>query len=190
MHLVRLSIAAALLLAAPSALAHTGIHPVEGLVSGFSHPFAGLDHLLAMVAVGLWAALAAPRRVWSLPLAFMAMMVPGGVLGAAGLPLAGGETGIAASVLLLGALLAAMAKLPQLHALALVSLFALLHGHAHGAEMAAGGDFAAYAAGFVGATGSLHLFGIALGRLLLRIPALYRSVGGLMGAWGAFLLMS
>lgn len=187
---IRLLLPAALLCLAPAAFAHTGSHPVAGFVSGFTHPFAGSDHWLAMVAVGLWTVLAAPRRIWLLPLAFMAVMALGAGLGASGLPLAGTETGIAASVLLLGALLTAMAKLPQWHAVALVSLFALFHGYAHGTEMAAGTAYADYAIGFVAATGSLHLFGIALGRLLLRIPALYRSVGGLMGAWGAFLLLS
>lgn len=174
----------------PAAYAHTGVHAVAGFAVGFIHPFTGLDHLAAMVAVGLWAALAAPQRVWSLPAAFMAVMALGAALGVAGVPLPDMETGIAASVLLLGGLLTTMARLPLVSAVALVGLFALLHGFAHGREMAADVDFAVYAAGFVAATGMLHLFGIGLGRLLLRAPVLYRGVGGMIGAWGAFLLMA
>ena len=177
-------------LAAPAAFAHTGSHPVAGFVSGFTHPFAGLDHLLAMVGVGLWAVRTAPRQAWLLPAAFVAVMTVGGALGTAGLPLGGTETGIAASVLLLGALVASMARLPVIHAALLVGLFALFHGYAHGMEMTAGDDFAAYSAGFLVATGALHLLGIGLSRLLLPMPALYRAVGGLMGLWGAYLLLS
>lgn len=175
-------------LVAPAALAHTGHLPVDGFLSGFAHPFVGADHLAAMAGVGLWAVVAAPRRAWLLPLAFVAVMALGAALAVAGLPLAGDETGIAASVLLLGALVAVKARLHLGHATLLVSLSALFHGHAHGAEMAAGADFAAYAAGFAAATAVLHLTGVILGRVLLCVPALYRGVGGLMGAWGAFLL--
>ncbi|WP_217995163.1 HupE/UreJ family protein, partial [Methylogaea oryzae] len=104
--------------------------------------------------------------------------------------LAGEETGIAASVLLLGLLMASMARLGIGHAALLVGLFALFHGHAHGAEMAAGADFSAYAAGFAAATALPHIAGIALGWSLLRVPVLYRGLGGLMGAWGTFLLFA
>ncbi|TAN50091.1 MAG: HupE/UreJ family protein [Methylococcaceae bacterium] len=177
-------------LAAPAALAHSGAQSAAGIVAGFIHPFTGLDHLAAMVAVGLWAALAAPQRVWSLPVAFVLVMALGAALGVAGVSPPDMEIGIAASVLLLGGLLAAMARLPLSSAVALVGLFALLHGFAHGREMAADADFAVYAAGFVAATGMLHLFGIGLGRLLLRAPVLYRGAGGLIGAWGVYLLMA
>lgn len=178
------------ILAAPAALAHTGAHPVAGLVTGFIHPFTGLDHMAAMVAVGLWAALIAPQRVWRLPLAFMAVMALGAALGVVGVVLPDLEIGVAASVLLLGGLLLAMIRLPLTHAAVWVGLFALLHGFAHGREMTTDADFAAYAAGFVVATGMLHACGIGLGRLLLRAPILYRGVGGLIGAWGAYLLMA
>lgn len=190
MRLTSVLLAGLATLAAPAALAHTGSHPVAGFLSGLTHPFAGPDHLLAMLGVGLWAVRVAPRRAWWLPVVFVVVMALGGLLGAAGLPLAGGETGIAASVLLLGALVACMARLPGLHAAALVGLFALFHGHAHGLEMAAGADFAAYAFGFASATALLHGIGIVLGLALLRRPLVYRGVGGLMGAWGAFLLLS
>jgi urease accessory protein len=176
------------LLAAPAAHAHTGGHTVDGWLAGFVHPFLGLDHLLAMTGVGLWAVRTAPRRAWLLPVVFVMVMTAGGALGAAGLPLAGTETGLAASVVLLGVLTAAMARLPDVIAALLVGLFALLHGHAHGAEMAAGFSFATYALGFAAATALLHLLGIGLGRLMLPFPAFYRGVGGMMGIGGALLL--
>lgn len=190
MRLTSVFLAGLAALATPAALAHTGAHPLDGFVSGFSHPFAGADHLLAMAGVGLWAVRVAPRRVWLLPLVFVAVMALGAGLAVAGLPLAGEETGIAASVLLLGALVASMARLGVGHAALLVGLFALFHGHAHGTEMAVGADFAAYAAGFAAATALLHLAGMALGWALLRAPLLYRGLGALMGAGGLILLLA
>lgn len=176
--------------AAQTGFAHTGVGPVDGVFSGFVHPLLGPDHLLAMLSVGLWAVFVSPgsRRPWVLPLAFMAFMLAGGAIGAAGLPWIGVEAGIALSVLLLGGLVAGMARVSRPFAVVLVGLFALFHGHAHGAEMAEGADFAAYALGFVGATGLLHLAGIVLGRRLLSRPALYRACGGAIGGLGALLL--
>lgn len=188
MHPVRWFGTASLLALSPVALAHTGMHPVDGFVSGFTHPFLGTDHLLAMIAVGLWAVAVAPRRVWLLPLAFMAVMGLGGWLGAAGIPLAYTETGIAASVVLLGLLVAGKVRLSQFTAVSLVSLFALFHGHAHGAEISADAELWTYAAGFVATTGLLHLTGIVLGRLLLAKPVWYRGCGIVMGATGLALL--
>jgi urease accessory protein len=182
------SLAAALALLAPAAHAHTGAHPVEGFLSGFAHPLAGPDHLLALFGVGLWAVVAAPREAWRLPLAFTALMVLGGALGAFGITLSGVETGIAGSVLLLGLLAAAMARPGRMWAFLLVGVFALCHGHAHGLEMAAGADFRAYASGFTLASVLLQAAGVLLGRRLLRVPALYRSAGGLIGAAGFVLL--
>jgi len=171
--------------------AHTGFHPVEGFASGFAHPFFGTDHLAAMVCVGVWAALvtAEPERVWRLPAAFMAAMVLGGAFGAFGVEIAGAEPAIAASVLALGLLLLGKVRLSGAVAGFVVGLFALAHGYAHGLEMAQGAAFAAYAAGFVVATGSLHLLGIVLGRCLLRVPALYRIAGGAVGVFGVSLLV-
>lgn len=188
MHPVRWFGTASLLALSPVALAHTGAHPVEGIVSGFAHPFLGADHLLAMIAVGLWAVAVSPRRVWLLPLAFMAVMGLGGWLGAAGIPLAYTETGIAASVVLLGLLVASKVRLSQCTAASLVSLFALFHGHAHGAEIGADAELWAYAAGFITSTGLLHLTGVILGGLLQAKPAWYRGCGLVMGATGLALL--
>lgn len=188
MHPVRWFGTISLLALSPVALAHTGAHPIAGFLSGFTHPFLGLDHLLAMIAVGLWAVAVAPRRVWLLPLAFMAVMGLGGWLGAAGIPLAGAEIGIAASVALLGLLVTGKVRVSQFTAVSLVSLFALFHGQAHGAEIGAGVELWIYAAGFVAATGLLHLTGVVLGRLLLAKPAWYRGCGAVMGAMGLALL--
>jgi urease accessory protein len=161
---------------------------VDGFASGFTHPFCGIDHLLAMLGVGLWAALWSPRHAWQLPVAFVLVMVLGGGLGALGLPLAGMETGIAASVLSLGGLIATRTRLPSAPAILLTGLFALFHGYAHGLEMRGGVDFTGYAAGFLSATATLHLLGILCGRSLLRIPALYRACGALAGVAGMVLL--
>lgn len=175
MHLPRKTLFTLCLFAAPPALAHTGQRLVDGFASGFTHPFSGIDHLLAMVGVGLWAALWSPRHVWKLPVAFVLVMVLGGGLGAFGIPLAGTEIGIAASVLLLGGFVATRARLSPVPAVLLTGLFGLFHGYAHGLEMRAGVDFAGYAAGFVAATASLHLLGFLFGRSLL--PGAFRRVG-------------
>lgn len=185
----RFVVVALLALVSPAVFAHTG-HPVDGVLSGIVHPLMGLDHLLAMLSVGLWAAFMSHdlRRCWRLPAAFMAFMLVGGMLGASGFPLALAESGIALSVLLLGALLCAMTRVSMPLALMLVALFATFHGYAHGAEMQDGTAFIGYAAGFVAATAMLHVAGIALGRRLLRIPALYRASGFAIGATGLVLL--
>ncbi|MFT4014985.1 MAG: HupE/UreJ family protein [Paracoccus sp. (in: a-proteobacteria)] len=149
-----------------AALAHPGHLGGHGpFAEGWMHPIGGADHVLAMVAVGLWAATAADRRaIWALPLTFMAAMVLGGALGAAGVHLPAVEPMILASSVVLG-LAVALALRPSLGlALPMVAAFGVMHGHAHGAEGPAGG-LAAYAAGFVLATGALHLAGIGLGRL-------------------------
>jgi urease accessory protein len=162
---------AALLLAAPAALAHPqGTLSIPGgLSSGLLHPLTGLDHLLAMLAVGLWAAQRGGReRAW-LPAAFVGAMVAGGVLALIGLPLPGVELGIALSVLALGALVVATPLLPRWAALGLVLLAGVLHGHAHGTELIPGLSPALYAAGFVVATAALHALGVLLATGLLRM---------------------
>jgi urease accessory protein len=151
---------AAALAAAPAA-AHTG-HGLEGFAAGFAHPFGGVDHLLAMVAVGAWAAQQGGRAVWMLPAAFVGVMAIGGILGFAGLPLAGTESVILASVLVLGAMIAAALRPPLWIAAPFVGAFALFHGLAHGAELPAAANMPAYAAGFIAATALLHAAGIAL----------------------------
>ncbi|MBD9525897.1 HupE/UreJ family protein [Paracoccus sp. PAR01] len=155
-----------LLLMPTAALAHPGAHGHSApFTEGWTHPLGGTDHVLAMVAVGLWAATGSDRRgVWALPLAFVAAMLAGGAMGAAGIGLPAVEPMILASSILLG-LAVALALRPSLgFALPVVALFGLFHGHAHGAEGPATGMLA-YAAGFALATGGLHLAGIGLGRL-------------------------
>lgn len=168
-----------LLLAASPALAHTGAGVVGGLQAGFLHPILGPDHLLAMVAVGIWGAQLGAPAIWALPIAFPLIMAGGGLLavGGVGLPLV--ETTIAASVVVLGALVALAARLPIWLAVVIVAVFALSHGHAHGTELPAAADPIAYSLGFVVATGMLHAIGIAIG-LLIRWPqgALALRVGG------------
>lgn len=168
--------------------AHTGEHSLIGFAAGFTHPLAGSDHVFAMLGVGLWTALL-PGARWRLPVAFMGAMLLGGLLGAAGWQLTGIEAGVAASVVVLGLLVAGRARPALPIALALTGLFGLFHGFAHGAEAGGADAFAAYAAGFTAATGTLHLCGILLGRGLYAVPALYRVLGGAAAAWGAFLLL-
>lgn len=158
-----------LLLIVPSgAEAHLfGAHGA-GLAQGLAHPLGGLDHLLAMVAVGVWAAQRGGRALWAVPLAFVAMMALGGALGFAGWPLPWVETGIAGSVLALGLLIAFAVPLPISAAAAVVGLFAVFHGQAHGAELPQAASPLAYAAGFVAATALLHAAGVALGTMLRR----------------------
>ncbi|MCR0984555.1 HupE/UreJ family protein [Roseomonas populi] len=145
------------------ALAHTGLGHVAGFTAGFAHPLGGADHLMAMVAVGLWAGLIGGRATWALPLAFLAAMTAGGALGMAGIGLPMVEAGIAGSVIVLGALVALAVRPPLAVALGLAALFGLFHGHAHGAEMAPGAGAAGYAAGFLLATAALHALGLAVG---------------------------
>jgi len=155
--------AAAILVAIPgAALAHPG-HDAGGFAHGVMHPLAGLDHLLAMVAVGLYAALLGGRALWLVPASFIGVMAIGGTLGAAGYPLPYVETGIALSVIVLGVAVALRANLPTLSAMALAGLFAIFHGHAHGAEMPADAAAVSYATGFMLATALLHGAGIAIG---------------------------
>lgn len=156
---------------ATPALAHTGAGPVIGLSAGFAHPVGGLDHLLAMVAVGLWATTAGGRALWLLPLAFVGAMLAGGVIGVAGAGLPMIEAGIAGSVLLLGLALAARLRPAPLFAAAITAVFGLFHGHAHGTEMPLGAEASAYAAGFVVMTALLILAGVGLGTAAGRFAA-------------------
>ena len=162
-------------LAALPAFAHTGGAIGAGLASGLAHPFSGLDHLLAMIAVGLWAGQTGGRAVWLLPIAFPAAMALGAVAGASGTELPAVEIGLALSVLTLGTLVAFAARLPALGGAALAASFAVLHGHAHGAEVPMAADPLAYGAAFILATVLLHLIGIGLG-LALRLPLAARLV--------------
>jgi urease accessory protein len=152
-----------LTLAAGPALAHTGVGPVSGMAAGFAHPIGGLDHVLAMVAVGILAAQQGGRALWLVPAAFGAMMMVGGALGVAGIALPYVELGIAGSVIVLGAVIAVGRRMPVALAMALAGAFAVFHGHAHGTEMPLNASGLAYGAGFVLATASLHVAGIGLG---------------------------
>jgi urease accessory protein len=150
--------------AASPAIAHTG-SVAGGFLGGFTHPIFGLDHVVAMVAVGLWGAFLGAPAIWLLPIVFPLVMAGGGVLGILGVPIPAVETGIATSAVVLGLMVALAARPPLWVAAVLVGAFAIFHGHAHGAELPAGADAVAYSAGFVIATGLLHLCGIAFGTL-------------------------
>lgn len=181
--------ALALLFTATSACAHPG-QDAASFAAGFAHPFAGLDHLLAMLAVGLYAATRAGTMRWALPATFVVAMLGGAGIGATGLALPAVEAGIAASVLVLGLLIAFMVRLPLAAALPLVALFALLHGHAHHAEMGSSA-LATYAAGFVIASAILHGIGLIVARWLPATPiarAGERAIGALIAGTGVVLL--
>lgn len=193
LHLGRIAAAVAIAVVAgpDGAAAHVpGTHGA-GFGHGFAHPFGGLDHLLAMVAVGLWAALRGGRLLWGLPAAFLAAMAAGGLLGLAGAPLVLVEPGIAASVLVLGLALALSFRPPAALGLAIVGLSGLLHGYAHGAEIPAAAAPVPYALGFLLATALLH--GLGIGALLaamrtrLGMPAL-RLTGAAVAASGLLLI--
>lgn len=175
-----------LLLIATPALAHTG-HGTDGFAEGIVHPLGGLDHLLAMVAVGLWAVQMGGRALWLLPLSFIASMVAGGALGSAGIELPALEGGIAASVVLLGLAIAGAARLPLPGAALAVGLFALWHGTAHGAEMPADADALRYALGFVMATALLHAAGIAVADGVRQRRGMVRGLGAAIAATGLWL---
>jgi len=157
---------------------HDGEGMVGGLSSGFMHPLTGPDHLVAMFAVGLWGAFLGAPAIWLLPVVFPLVMAVGGVLGIMGVPIPAVETGIAASAVALGLMVAfaVRAKLP--FAAVLVAFFAIFHGHAHGTELPDAANALPYSFGFVVATGLLHLAGIGLGTLAER-PAGQRIVRGL-----------
>lgn len=150
------------------ALAHTSTGVAAGFVSGFLHPLAGGDHLLAMVGVGIWGSQLGSPAIWVLPVTFPLVMSLGGVLGVRGVPLPGVEIGVAISALLLGVMILLPARPPLALAAALVGVFAIFHGYAHGVEIPKAASPLAYGLGFVLATGTLHLCGIALGLLRER----------------------
>lgn len=150
---------------AEPAAAHTGHGLASGFAGGFLHPLFGLDHVLAMVAVGLWGAFLGAPAIFILPVVFPLVMAFGGVLGILGIPLPGVEPGIAISAVVLGLMVALAAKPHLAVAAVLVGLFAMFHGYAHGTELPAGADAIAYSLGFVIATGLLHLAGVAFGLL-------------------------
>ncbi|MFN8831122.1 MAG: HupE/UreJ family protein [Labrys sp. (in: a-proteobacteria)] len=174
-----LGLGAVLTLLPGLALAHTGHGDAAGFAHGFMHPLGGLDHLLAMVTVGLFAAALGGRALWAVPASFVAMMLVGGALGMAGLAMPFVENAILLSVIALGAVVALNMAPPVLVSVAIVGFFALFHGHAHGAEMPAGASGLGYAAGFVLATSLLHAAGLVAGLGFSRFgDRLARLAGG------------
>lgn len=151
------------------AFAHTGAGTVGGFLSGVLHPTTGWDHVIAMVAVGLWGAFLGRPAIWVLPVVFPLVMAFGGAMGVIGVPLPHVETGIALSAIVLGLGVALAARPPLWIAAVIVGIFAVFHGHAHGTELPDAANPFAYALGFVVATGCLHIFGIVIG-LLIKWP--------------------
>lgn len=192
MKAIRIAAGAALALLGPAApaLAHGGHGGAHGFVAGFMHPVGGLDHVLAMVAVGLFAAHLGGRDLWAVPAAFVALMAAGGALGMNGVSVPFVETGIALSVVTFGLALAFDLALPVGLAAGLVGFFAVFHGHAHGAEMPADASGASYAAGFMIATALLHAAGVAIGVGAGRLASqrAIRIGGAAMAAAGVGLL--
>lgn len=185
-----LVIAMASLLLAQPAFAHGQSGVGGGLVSGLLHPLTGMDHLIAMVAVGIWGAQLGPPAIWVLPITFPLVMAIGGVLGVLHIPLPMPELVIALSALILGAAVAMRLRLPFAAAAMIVAVFAVFHGHAHGAELPGSANPLAYGVGFVVATGLLHLCGIAIGTLA-RWPAgerLIQGLGAVIAVLGGYFL--
>ncbi|WP_027556962.1 HupE/UreJ family protein [Bradyrhizobium sp. Cp5.3] len=160
------------------AFAHDQVGVAGGLFSGLLHPVTGIDHLIAMVAVGIWGAQLGAPAIWVLPITFPLVMAIGGVLGVLRIPLPMPEVVIAVSALVLGVAVATRLRLSFPVAAVIVAVFAVFHGHAHGAELPGSANPMAYGVGFVTATGLLHLGGIAIGTLT-RWPAGERVIQGL-----------
>lgn len=184
----RCSTALVLLLSCGVASAHPG-HG-DGLIAGFAHPFMGLDHLLAMFAVGAWAFQLGGRAKWMVPSTFVALMAVAAVLGMTGVVLPSVESGIAASVLLLGLLLTFSVRMANGLAAILVALFAVFHGYAHGVEAPASGATWLYALGFIASTLALHIAGIGFANGASKQQWLPRLAGALIAASGVWMMAS
>jgi urease accessory protein len=187
--LVVLLTAIAVVLGPRSAFAHTGVSTAHDLLHGLAHPITGLDHILAMFAVGLWAAQRGGRALWFVPLTFVLVMSVGTLLGISGISIAVVEPGIAISVLTMGVFVAAAVSLPLSISAVIVGLFALVHGQAHGTEIPAAASAATYAVGFIVATILLHATGISVALITQRQPSsrLVRYAGAAIAACGLFL---
>jgi urease accessory protein len=179
-----------LLFAAGPVAAHTGTGLAGGFASGFTHPLSGWDHLLAMVAVGLWGAFLGRPLIYLLPVTFPLMMVVGAVLGMFNLPMPPVEIGIALSVLVLGGCIAAALRAPTWAAITIIATFALFHGYAHGRELPSAADPIGYSTGFVLTTGLLHVAGIVIGLLADRRggATAIRTAGAAIAATGVLFL--
>jgi len=177
------------------AMAHVEGGQATGFMTGFHHPWSGLDHILAMIAVGLWGAQLGSPALWLLPIAFPMMMAMGAMMGLLGIPLPGVEIGIALSAFFLGTMILAEVRPKLAVAVAMVGIFAIFHGHAHGTELPAGQSGLLYSMGFVIATGCLHGVGIALGlvnglpagKLALRGAGSFIAVMGVVFLWKAII---
>jgi urease accessory protein len=180
-------------LAPAVALAHEESGQAAGFLSGLSHPVSGLDHVLAMIAVGLWGAVLGPPAIWVLPVAFPLVMALGGLMGLLGVPVPGVEIGIALSAIVLGVMVLAEVRPAIWVAAAIVAFFAIFHGHAHGRELPAGTSALLYSLGFVVATGLLHAVGIVLGvarrwsagRQAVRVAGGGVALAGIFFLWRA-----
>jgi urease accessory protein len=184
-------ILAAALLAPATVLAHNPGGVAGGFASGFMHPMTGIDHILAMVAVGIWGAQLGAPAIWALPIAFPLVMSVGGAMGVRGVPLPGVEIGIAASALLLGLMIFSESRPSLVVAALLVGFFAVFHGYAHGTELPRAANPLAYGVGCVFATGLLHVSGITMG-LIHHWPTgarVLRVAGGGISLAGLFLLL-
>jgi urease accessory protein len=175
-----------------AALAHVGDHSHMSFTEGLLHPFSGLDHVLAMVAVGLWASQLGGRALWLLPLTFPVVMAVGAALGLNGVTLPWVEVGIAGSVMVLGAVVALALRPALAVSIPLIGAFALLHGYSHGIELPASASALSYGAGFIAATLVLHAVGIATGLIAGRLPVRFaaRTAGGAIAVLGVVLLVT
>jgi urease accessory protein len=180
-----------LLLLPVTAFAHEGEGVASGFVSGFTHPLFGPDHVIAMIAVGLWGGILGKPAIWMLPVAFPVVMALGGMLGIIGVPIPYVESGIAISGLVLGLLVALMQKMPLWFAATIVSLFGLFHGYAHGVELPNSVTPIAYSIGFVISTGLLHICGIVIGLLIDYSwgKPIVRILGALIALTGLYFLV-
>ena len=184
-------LAAALIMLPTAAFAHVGDHSHMSFAEGLAHPFTGLDHMLAMVAVGLWASQIGGRALWLLPLTFPVVMAAGGLLGVSGIALPLVEAGIAISVLVLGAVIALALRPSLAVSVPLIAAFALLHGYAHGVELPVEASALEFSVGFIAATAALHMIGIGIGLLANRLPVHFvaRAAGGAIAVAGVALLV-
>jgi urease accessory protein len=187
------AVALLLMLAAAPVFAHEQTGQAAGFLTGLRHPVSGLDHVLAMIAVGLWGAQLGSPAIWVLPVVFPLVMAFGGFLGLLGVPLPGTEVGIAISAILLGLMVALEARPPLWVAASIVGFFGVFHGYAHGTELPPGENALLYSVGFVIATGCLHGVGIGIGaahrwsagRIALRAAGAVVALAGLSFLWGA-----
>ncbi len=185
------SVLAALIIFLPScAFAHVELGQATGFITGLQHPWSGLDHVLAMIAVGIWGAQLGNPAMWLLPVAFPMVMAMGAMMGLLGIPLPGTEIGIASSAILLGTMVVGEIRPKLIIAALLIGFFAIFHGHAHGTELPSGQSGLLYSMGFVIATGCLHGIGITLG-LVHRWPVgklALRGIGAFIAVMGVIFL--